>query len=119
MSQNVREIIQSSANYKQLTLDKTINKKRGRASIRREKRGGNIYNRVIRDTLAASFASKEYRKEVKQFEKTVSEAAGRGIFDIPMPEYIAELKEAAQLAEGNLKQAHIAKQCMEEYPPLI
>lgn len=97
---------------------KNLNKKRGRSCNRREKRIHCGQSRIIADKLIAVHANKEFKREIKQFEKMVSEAAGRGIHDIPMPEYLANLKETAQLAEGNYTMAHISKSAMDKYPPL-
>ena len=55
---------------------------------------------------------------MKQFEKTISEAASRGIHDIPMPDFIVDLRENMKMHEGNLKMATISHDVMNKYPPL-
>lgn len=119
MSHNVQEFATTASNYREHTFEKHFaKKKRGRSVNRQEKRNGTIDSRIIRDKLAAQFANREFRKEMKQFEKTVQEASGRGIFDIPMPEFLVALKETAHLASNNLEAARITKAAMEKYPPL-
>ena len=118
MSSDVQGFANASGSYKQVTYSKHLSKKRGRSFNRRERRNSSMESRIIRDVLAASFASKELRKEMKQFEKTVGEAAGRGIHDIPMPEFLTSLRDTAKLAEGNLKMAQISFEAMSQVPPL-
>jgi hypothetical protein len=118
MMSDVQGFANASASYKQVTYSKHLTKKRGRSFNRKERRNSCTVNRIMRDSLAASFASKEFRKEMKQFEKTVEGAAGRGIHDIPVPEFLTTLHETAKLAEGNLKMAQISYDAMSKYPPL-
>lgn len=95
-----------------------IVRRRGRSYTRKEKKRFSLDSRIIRDSLQVSFAQKEFRREMKQFEKTVQEAAGRGIHDIPLPDFLATLKDAAKVAEGNFTVACISKDAMSKYPPL-
>lgn len=118
MPNNVQEFAQSASNYRNLTLKKNLAKKRGRACNRQEKRNGTVESRIIRDALALGYARKEFRKEMKQFEKTVSEAGARGIHDIPMPEFLSTLRDNARLAENNLEAAKISKAAMDRFPPM-
>ena len=108
-----------------LSLDDAINlskkhltKKRGRACVRAEKRLNTTEARIIRDRIATHYADKEYRREVKQFDKLVKEVAPKGIHDIPTPDHIAQLREAMILAESNLKSSSISHDAMSAYPPL-
>jgi hypothetical protein len=108
-----------------LSLDDTLTiskkhllKKRGRACVRAEKRLNSTEARVVRDRLAAYSADKEYRREVKQFDKLVKEVAPKGIHDIPMPDHISQLREAMVLAENNLKSSNVSHDAMSKYPPL-
>lgn len=118
MVSNVQEFAQSASDYKELTLDKNLKKKRGRSCVRREKRHSSIDSRIMRDRLASSFAYREFRKEMKQFEKTKTEAAQRGIYDIPEPEFLGILRESSNLADANLKSANVSKAAMDQFPPL-
>lgn len=116
--QNFQEIAQSATNYKSIIPEKVIRKKRGRASTRQEKRRVSIDSRIIIEQLSHSFALKEYKKEKSQYDKLLKEVGGRGIMDIEVPPFLAELKQKARLAEGNLKSAQISKAAMEAFPPL-
>lgn len=118
MMSDVQGFANNTSSYKQVTYEKHLTKKRGRSYNRKERRNKCMESRIVREQLASSFAAKEYRKEMKQFEKTVSEASGRGIHDIPMPEFLVDLREASKLADGNLKMAQISHEAMTKYPPL-
>lgn len=115
---NVQEFATAAAGYKDITPEKFHAKKRGRSVNRREKRNVSIDSRIIREQLSLHFANREFRKEMKQFQKTVEEVAGRGIHDIPMPEHLVALKANAKLAETNYAGARLIKAAMQAYPPL-
>jgi hypothetical protein len=117
MISDVQNNVDTSSSYKKVYV-KNLTKKRGRSCNRKERRLGCMDSRIMRDKLSASFASKEFRKEMKHFEKTVSEAAGRGVHDIPMPEFLLTLRDTAKLAEQNLKVAQITRDAMNACPPL-
>lgn len=118
MAYDVQELANSASNYQDLTLEKVLKKKRGRSCIKQEKRNRTLDTRIACDKLAASYAKRELSKEQKQFEKTVQEAAGRGVHNIPQPEALTTLRDNAKLAEVNLVSAVIAKSAMDTYPPL-
>lgn len=107
-----------SVNAQKDFCEKLVRKKRGRSFNRRDNRGLGAATRILRDKLAMAFASKEFHKEMNQFEKTVKEASSRGIFDIPMPDFLCSLKSNLHLMEGNLNQARIANEAVTKYPPL-
>lgn len=115
---DVQDYAGDASSYKKLTYTKNLSRKRGRSFNRREKRATCTESRIMRDKLAASFAGKEFRREMKQFEKTTSEAATRGIHDIPMPDFLVSLRDTMRLHEGNLTSAHIAHEVMNKFPPL-
>ena len=116
MFQNVQEFAQSASDYKELKLPKVFSKKRGRACSK--KLNVSLDSRILRDQLVASYMNKELRREMKQFEKTVGEVAGRGVHDTPLPDNIVSLRANVLLAEGNLTGARISKEAMTKYPPL-
>jgi len=119
MPRSIQETAQSeNVVVETKTTGKRITKKRGRSYNRQEKRSLSKESRLIRDELILNFASREFRREMNQFEKTVKEGASKGIFDIPMPPHLADLRSNFMIAEGNLKAAQIAIEAMQKFPPL-
>lgn len=116
--QNFQEIAQSASNYRLLSAEKVLTKRRGRACTRNEKRGISPDQRILSEQMSLSSALKEYSKEKAQFEKLMKEVGSRGIADIEAPPFLSELKQKAQLAKGNLKSAEISRDAMAAVPPL-
>ncbi len=103
---------------KEEVLDKV---RRGRACQRREKRMPIVRGvevRLLREKLYVGSLNKAYRQEARAHQKIAEEASRRGIYDVAMPEYIAQMKQAVKVAEENIKVALISREAVKAFPPL-